>query len=1371
MFRKLALFCFCLIGHASLTRAQQDDINFTAITTKDGLSSNTVNTILKDRYGQVWFGTEDGLDKFDGLNLSIYRHIPGNKESLPANEVLALHEDQAGNIWVGTSGGSLSRYDRQYNRFVNYPSAEQGISNSVIRGISSDNAGRIWVVHYDGVDILDPKTKKVEKLVLSPDGQGTTIFKDSRQRIWIGTSAGLFRFQPGTKSLTRFVYTGNSSTGLAGNQVNAITEDSSGNIWIGTSTGLSMQRPGSAVFTNYRLDSNLTNGYNGNSINAIAVDGDKLWIGNSTGLDIFQPRTGSITRLRQNVRDIHSLNTSSVRYITIDKQGIYWLGTTGGGVNKYDKNLNLFNLVRSNQFDPLGLNTSVVTAFADGAGGQVYVGTQGGGLSLYDPVNKIFRRVPLVSGRKNGSRYITILTLKKNRRGQLLAGTYAEGLFVLDASGALYRQLLQGNQPEDLNGNEIYSILEDRNGNLWVGTNGNGINILDRDFKVIRRFTPTPRAPNDFLLPFNGYIRDLAEDRNGDIWIATHGGGIAQYNPGSGQFKIFNTENSKLPNNKVQSLLMGSDGNLWAGTFGSGLALFNRATGQFSVFSEKEGLPNSTIYKIVRAPEGTIWVSTNKGISSIDPIKKVVHNYNYHNGLQNNNFIRGAGFLSANGTLFFGGLEGFNYFNPKYLKRNANVPQVLITDLKIANQSVTPGPDGPLRENILVAKEINLDFKQNFTLSFVALNYTSPEQNQYAYKLEGFDRDWIDAGHATSVSYTNLDPGEYRFRVRASNNDGIWNEKGTAITIIVHPPFWRSNYAYAFYLLAAIALVYYLRHRSMQKLKRKYLLEQERFHTEQERKQAMHLHELDQLKIKFLTNLSHEFRTPISLILGPVDSLLQQEKNPQTNGQLRMVRRNAKRLLNLVNQLLDFRKMEEKELNLQLSEGELVSFIRDVADSFRDLAERKRIDFVFRSGLDHFYTRFDQDKIERILFNVLSNAFKFTLERGSIALILEPGGTTEAGTASWVNIKISDSGVGISADKKDQVFDRFFQDTSAAAILNQGTGIGLAITREFVRLHGGSIAVDSELSKGTTFTIRLPFIPLETPAATVPQDADAALEEDSPELAPMPAEELVAAANGTTLLPTVLLVEDNEDFRAYLKENLQQHYKVFEATDGKEGWQKALALHPQLVVSDISMPYMDGIQLSQKIKSDKRTSHIPIILLTALTGEEDQIKGLQTGANDYITKPFNYGVLHAKINNLLVLNDTLKHTYSKQLKVATPDIELESDDERLLKDIMAYLEENLTNPQLSVEELSRNIGMSRSSLYNKLLEITGQTPVEFIRSVKLEKAAVLLEKSDMTIAQIAYSVGFSTPNYFAKTFKTKYNMLPSEYITQRRKTN
>ncbi|WP_162915573.1 hybrid sensor histidine kinase/response regulator transcription factor [Paraflavitalea soli] len=1355
--------CFLLVVH--LAAAQSTHINFTAVTSKDGLLSNSVNAIIKDQYGLMWFATDDGLNKFDGTNFTVYRHIPGDTASLRANEVLALHEDLAGNLWIGTSGGGLSRYDRQKDVFIHYPTDGKTPAlpaNAVIRGIAGDATGKIWIAQYENLFMLDPATNQITRIDLaSADNQQAIpkilvgVYVDHKQRVWTGTTNGLYLYDRNTNKVKRFENNPGQPGSLISNYIRAIAEDKYGNIWIGTSAGLCTWRPDGSGFNTYPYLSGPTNALVSNEIFCISPDeGGNLWVGTSEGLNIVDPLAQRVSTHVSQEGDIHSLTNKWIKCAYIDKQGIYWLGTFRGGINKYDKNLNLFDIKLSNKFFTQQRTTAIVSSFAEARDGTVFIGSDGGGLFRYN--RKTEQVVAVDLGLPVPATHpLSVLTLHVNARNELYVGTYAWGLIIINLTTGARRYLRQGSATTDLNSNNIFCIKEDSKGNLWIGTNGEGVNLL-RDGKVVTKFTPRPRPDvgNETLLPMNGYVRAIEEDSAGNIWIGSHGGGVNIYNPHNGKWITYTQSNSKLPSDKVQAILRDSRDNIWVGTFGEGLSLYDSKTHNFINYSEKEGLQNATIYQVVEDQGGIIWLSTNSGISSFDQTKNTFRNYTSYNGVQNNNFSHAAGIRLSDGGLIFGGLEGFNYFDPAKLTINRNVPQVLLTDLRVANKSAVPGEDAPIKEHISVANDIRLSYKQNFALSFVALNYTIPKQNHYAYKLEGFDKDWNYTGTNNTASYTNLDPGEYTFRVKASNNDGIWSTKDTVIKIYVRPPFWRTTWAYLFYAVAIGALLLYSRYLGITRIRKKFLLEQER-------QEAKRIQELDRLKIKFLTNLSHDFRTPISLIMGPVDQLIQEEHTTARLTKLNMVKRNARRLLNLVNQLLDFRKMEELEISLQVSNGEFISFVKEVTDSFRDFADRKHIHFQFRSSLPALQALFDHDKIERILFNLLSNAFKFTLEGGTVTVEVEEMNNPADTINKWVSIQVRDSGIGIPKDKQEQVFERFFQNNSSTAVLNQGSGIGLSITREFIKLHGGLIFVDSEPGKGAAFIIQLPLQP-----APVTEQAPV-----QPLIVPSietPFEE--PTTDNTADLPLLLLVEDNEDFRFYLKDNLRHQYKVLEAANGKEGWQKALAYHPQLIVSDISMPEMDGIDLTQKLKADKRTSHIPVILLTALTAEEQQIAGLATGANDYITKPFNVEVLHAKIRNLLRLNNTLKNTYTRQIKVLTPEVTMESADEKLLNKIVSYLEANLTNAQLSVESLSKEVGMSRSSLYSKVLDLTGQTPVEYIRSYRLDKAAGLMEKSDMSIAEIAYEVGFSTPNYFARSFKTKFNMLPSEFISKIRKS-
>jgi len=1348
--------------------AQPEHINFTSLGTRDGLLSNSVTAILKDRYGFMWFATNDGLNKFDGKTFVVYRHIPGDSTSLKSNEILALHEDAAGRLWVGTGGGAFSEYDRKRDCFINFPRKGQNNQTMVmgptalIRGLSSDGQGRLWVAEYGAPLVLDTKTGRLDRLNLHRYAADAArpfsllnIYTDHEGRIWVATDYGLFRYLPANRSFRQYLHREGDSNSLRDNGVRVLCEDKRGDLWVGTEKGLCRMPAGEDRFVSFREEPAKGESAVAGTISAINVDNDGyVWVGASGGLIIIDPRSGRSVTYRPDESNLHSLTSEGVTSIYVDPDGIYWIGTFRGGVNKYDKNLNLFDGKMGEAFRDGGARSSIVTALAERPDGNLWVSTDGGGVYSYDRRRDRLQRLPLVIEGKAPSS-LHVLAMHWTRSKQLYVGTFNKGLLLYDPSTGRAQKVRMSDRDDDPGVNSIYCIREDKAGQVWAGTNGGGISVL-KDGKLRYRLLPNPAGPSDIRLPVNGFIRDIAEDAEGKIWIGSHGDGVAVYDPRTGQFKKYTQETGALPGDKIQAFLLDSKGRMWVGTYGGGLCVYNKKEDRFVVYSEKDGLQNTNVYSILEDGSGRIWVSTNSGISSLDVQTNVFRNFTPHNGLQNNNFCHTSAFRTSDGELFFGGQQGFNYLYPSALTTNRNVPAVVLTDLRVANKSVVPGKGSPLEEPVTVASKVDLAYGQNFALSFVALNYTLPDQNRYAYRLDGFDKDWISAGSQSTAYYTNLDPGDYVFRVKASNNDGVWSKGDTSIHIHVRPPFWRTVYAYIFYVLVVAGLLLYSRHVGLTRVRRKFAIEEERRET----RRAL---ELDRLKLKFLTNLSHEFRTPIALIMGPVEQLLSELKGSKSEDRLEMIRRNGRRLLNLVNQLLDFRKMEEQELRLQLSPGDLVEFVREAGQSFVDLGQRKKIQFRSSANVDRLHVQFDRDKTERILFNLLSNAFKFTPEGGRIELSLEAGVPGEDGRQPVI-IRVADTGVGIPKTEQDRIFERFFQHAVPGAILNQGTGIGLSIAKEFVLMHDGRIEVDSEEGRGSIFTVTLMLAAAgegsvasggeavdDTSGVEEPQgDGGTGIVED-------------AGSAGGNIKRRILLVEDNEDFRCYLKDSLSRYYDVLEAENGREGWQLALSAHPELIVSDISMPYMDGIELTRKLKADKRTGYIPVILLTALAEEAQQLAGLGTGANDYVTKPFSFELLNARIKGLLDWNSKLRSTYTKQVKVLMPAPEGESGNEKLMLRIVACLEAHLQDTQLSVEYLSRELGMSRSSLYSKLLELTGETPVEFIRSFRLEKAVALLGQGSLSISQIAYEVGFSSPTYFTRAFKEKYKTLPSDY--------
>lgn len=1359
--RRLTAVYFLLIsfffGHSA--NGQYTGPSFINFNNKDGLSSNSVNAIIKDKYGYMWFATEDGLNKFDGANFTVYRHNVIDSTTIGGNVITALYEDHSGNLWVGTNQ-SLSLYNREKDAFVNYHIG----GNGAVRTVIEDHSGNLWLGGYWGLYRFNRGTGKVKRYSTTDPNTGRLlsntilcVYEDRLHRLWIGTSAGLNRYLPDSDRFAGYRHSNGIQNTIADNIVRAIVEDPTGNIWFGTNNGLSKLPAGREDFVNYSFQNKDVGSINANRIYAVKADkSGQLWVGTEEGLDILDPASGKWECIRNDQRNKYSLVGRSVRSIFIDGTGLYWVCTWQGGINKYDKNLAFFNLRESNPLDPHGLSSSVVTSFAEGRPGDIYVGTDGGGLNLYHTKTGLFDHPRLTAN--NGNNKLSILAMERTG-DELWIGTYQQGLYVLNTGTGGVKHFSEGDGPNDLRSNEIFCVKQDSNGNIWVGTNGKGVSVYDR--KTGQFYCPGKAVSGrSGQVMINGFIRAIEKDRLGNIWIGSNGAGIVVYNPSSHATRILDQNNSSLPSNIVLSLHLDHEGNMWVGSMG-GLSLFAGNSERCTSFSEPDGLSNGVIYKILEDDFGKIWVSTNSGISSFDRKHLRFKNFSYQNGLERSSFSLGAGLKTARGEMFFGGLNGFNYFDPLGLQCNKNTPLLQLTALKIFNKTVVPGDDDALKMHVSIAKEIRLDYKQNFSIDFISLNYTAPQESRYSYKLEGFDKDWNHIGNSHTAVYTNVDPGEYTFRVKASSDDGSWSTPEKTIRIYVKPPFWRTKVAYLLYILTAVLIVGLMRYMGIRKLKNKFALEQERQQVRQmiaeERKEAERQHEFDQLKIKFLTNLSHELRTPVSLITGPVDKLLGQEKITEKRAQLSTVKRNANRILNLVNQLLDLRKLEETELNLHLTTGDIISFVRDIAGSFNDISDAKQINFNFTASINHYYTRFDSDKLERVLLNLLSNAFKFTGKDGKIELLVEL--VAESGV---IKIIVSDTGIGMSKEVQGKIFSRFYQGNENRNVPGQGSGIGLSIAKEFVKLHGGSIDVESIPDKGSIFTVLLPCAPIpESEAVAGLPDPE---EEGLP--AKRPKQKSAVYQNFT-----ILLIEDNDDFRHYLRDNLKPYYKIVEASNGKEGWQKVLSSHPHVVVSDINMPFIDGITLSRKIKSDKRTSHIPIILLTAITGDSNQLKGLQTGACDYLMKPFNFEILNIKIRNLVALNQNFKETYSKQLKVipsVPSEAEVQSEDAAFLAKITQYIESHIDSPNLTVEELSRHVFMSRGSLYTRIIDLTGETPVEFIRSIKLSKGAFLLERSDMRIAQIGYAVGFSSPNYFAKAFKAKFNLSPSEYAQQKR---
>ena len=810
--------------------------------------------------------------------------------------------------------------------------------------------------------------------------------------------------------------------------------------------------------------------------------------------------------------------------------------------------------------------------------------------------------------------------------------------------------------------------MEDAAGALWVGTFSGGLNIFDPKTSSFRH----PRNPGS-----SEYTSVIYEDRQQNKWIGRDRGVdvILKKTNKVRQYLSEPKNLNSLVGNDVNTITEDRKGLIWIGTK-DGLSILNTKTNSFLNIEEGVNLPANNVSNIIEDNSGRMWVSTTNGLASImltevnGKYKVEINDYNELDGLQGRAFNLYAAMRLKSGELVFGGIHGFNLFNPQTLNTFKPKPNLLFTDLKLFNKSVAAGDtvNGRvvLTKALSETKQITLQHNQNvFDIEFAACDYFNPDKTKFEYKLEGFDKGWITvSGNDRKATYTNLDGGNYTFKVRIQGASEVDNGE-ISLNITVLPPFFKSTFAYISYLVLLLSGLFYLRRRGIRKLKREFEITQATLEAEhkieQEREEARRMHQLDLMKIKFFTNVSHEFRTPLSLILLPIDNLIKSINNPDQQSQLATIKRNGKRLLNLVNQLLDFRKMEYNELKLCLKQGDIVKFINEVSASFMDIAHQKKIEFLLESDLCSYVTRFDHDKIERILFNLLSNAFKFTPSGGQVSVVLSLLRSDKNEDKNSIVIKVIDTGIGIAIENQVKVFDRFFQDNMPESLLNQGSGIGLSITKEFVKMQGGSIELESEPDYGSCFTVSLP---VEQECDIKETEAIAGADPES--MVPV-YPEIAQSLLGAGKKATILLIEDNDDLRFYLKDNLKNSFHIIEAVNGKDGWQKALSMHPKLIVSDISMPEMNGIQLCKKIKADARTAHIPIILLTALTAEEDQLAGIDGGASDYILKPFNFEILLSKIHSLLRMQQTLKTTYQKQIDVKAEDIHVVSEDEKFLK--------------------------------------------------------------------------------------------------------
>jgi signal transduction histidine kinase/ligand-binding sensor domain-containing protein/DNA-binding response OmpR family regulator len=1336
------------------------------------LSNSLVRCIYKDSRGFIWFGTETGLVRYDGTNAFKYEHSPDDKRSIPYNAINAIIEDSSHNLLIGTAQG-LVLYNRERDNFFNLDSIagnKNFLNNRYITALSNDAEGKIWIgTHGDGINVYDPKTFTFTYVYdaksgdVSPTTNYITCFLQVGNIMWVGTKGGLRLFKTNDASKVSSPVQDKSVTS---NEITQVKRDPFGNMWLATADGqiIEMVEKGGAYSLKRTV---LGQAFRRAGSTILILSPDRignLWFGGqNAGLNYMDAKTHAITRYFSEEDDVKKIPTNSVRSVYIDDMGITWIGTYNKGAYLIDNNAKKFEVWRRNVFAKQTLPANDVRSFAEDEEGNVWIACYGGGLSKLDIKNNQLLNFETVN-RRLATRYLSSLLFDSH--GNLWIGTWGQGIYKFSPiSGDLVHYQLRSKGFGD---NKVFSIYEDKRKIIWVGTVGSGLfyfNSSKGEFVLLNEEKKTDHISK------TAYVTSILEDVDSTIWAGTLYGLYALRRESNTTFKYtWYNQNSALHNISsfnIQTICEDAQQSLWFGTGHNGLGKFSQDGLKVNMIQKKDGLPGNAIRGILPDERGNLWISTNAGLSRFNALTQSFKNYTKDDGLTSNEFQSNAYLKSRDGKFYLGTDNGFISFYPDSIRDNMTSPVVYLNDFTLNNQPVEIGAKGsPLKKHISLTSEIELSHDQrSFMIDFVAINYGQSHKSQYCYMLKGFDKNWNCTGSNHTATYTNLDPGDYTFFVKAANSDGVWSKAPAKINIIIHPAPWNTWWAKLLYIVLFLTIIFILTKIRTERIKIKNQLELERLAREKE-------HALSESKTQFFTNISHEFRTPLSLILLPLESLISSEQFPAAiKDRLVTVYKSADKMMRLVSELMDFSKLESTEMKLRVHYGELVKFIYDVASVFNDLAKKRNIRFEIDPRVTVLEGWFDRDKLEKVVVNVLSNAFKFTPDNGQVRLIInviDQLGGDEASKNRCLELTITDNGIGISAHEMPYIFDKFYQAKSSTKISNPGTGIGLSLAKGLIERHHGSIHAESIPNERTTFVIRLPIDRERYTNDEVlekPVDILSAPHEN-------PADEEGLVFNdripvGTHDRPQILVVEDNDELRKYISLELRDEFVVLEAEDGLKGFEIACEKSPDLIISDILMPVKTGIELCQSIKSDLKTSHIPFILLTAKTTVEDQIRGIETGADVYITKPFSFRFLIAHVRQIIQARQQLYSRFSHDVYLMPSKVATNEIDQAFLQKAIDYIVENIQDPQLGVDSVAGLFNLSRMQVYRKIKALTGKSVVEFIRTVRVKQALVLMEKQMYTLSEIAFQTGFNSASYFTRCFKDHFGKAPSEYLENR----
>jgi signal transduction histidine kinase/ligand-binding sensor domain-containing protein/DNA-binding NarL/FixJ family response regulator len=1381
-----SLIGFTLLFATTAVVAQQEPKSrIKRYSIKDGLSQGVVNSITQDDQGLMWFATEDGLNRFDGYSFKVFKYDPDNNRGLADNFIQSVFKDSEGSFWVSSRKG-LHQFDQLKEQFPLYkhsfPTGSNDPNNDV-SFIAEGSAKNLWIAWYGAgfasfnkeTKIFTPYTDRTLRELSST--QTLTLHEDKFGLLWVGTqNRGIDVFKVSKGTIVKKHENLSDKKLLPSLNIRCFAEDLAGNLWIGTANGLVLYKRQENRFYTFNAK---RFGIAGKSIFTLLADShENLWIGVQGGglysLDLRQLNSHSLDDVIFNhieTLDDYNISKRTILSLYEDKDKNLWIGTFGDGIYMISSVKEKFFKIQTKQYTNASLSFVQYYGMCYDQDGNLWLGTDGDGIYKSRVTGEVVKHYK-ADGKKGSLTDNAILSALRDHDDNLWFGTYSQGIFKYDTHSDTFINYRYSGDQSLAGGNDVRVIFEDSKHNLWVGTNRGGLCLLD---EASHTYKSIPGAQGILR---DGDIRAIAEDKSGSLWIGCYGDGLHYFDPASKKSeRYFHTseKDEQLKSNVVFALSIDRKGKVWIGTGGGGLVYYDPVAKSIKRYSDKDGLANNTIYAILIDNSDNLWVSTNKGISKYESVKGQFYNYDVNDGLQDGQYNPGSALYNdIAGYMCFGGTTALNVFYPDQVIEHLKKPKVMISGFQLFNKPVEVNSknenDFELNQVISQTKKITLTHRQSvFTFDFVGLNYSYPEKNKYAYKLDGLDRDWNYVGNQRSATYRYLEPGKYTFKVKASNEDNIWSDEYASIAITILPPFWRTPFAYFLYVLVVGGLCL-----AVVAVRRKQATLRKRLKIE--KAQRKRERQLVQEKLSFFTEISHEFRTPLTLMIGPLEEMVSREGSYTPTGRkLKMVNRNAHKLLSLINKLLDYRKIESGNIVLKVKEDDIVTFVEEIYITFKELAIRKNIVFNFNPEEASLLVWFDKEKLEMVLNNIISNSFKYIGKGNEITISIHKQ-VSEKSPQGKVSIKIKDNGIGIPRKQLGSIFDWFYKGDSSGPM---SSGIGLALAKKLVHLHKGDIFVESTEGSGSTFSIKIPLgkdhfkpneIIIDTSEDTFLLNGSGARGAHIAELVTEDGEDDTTGRKGQRSL---LIVEDDEDIRMFLKEYFEKSYRVLEANHGKEGLALTAEHHVDLIISDIMMPEMNGIDFCKELKSNIRTSHIPIILLTAKTSLTHHKEGIEIGADAYITKPFSPEMLALTMNNLLQSRENLKRFYrnlfSANTTITAP--ESHSPDEKFLHSIYDIFKANLDHPDFNVNELCESLNMSRSLLYKKVKMLTGLSPVEYLRSLRMQEAAQLLKSKKYKVFEVVYMVGFSDLKYFRQCFVKEFGYAPSELLKNNDKTD